>query len=60
MELDDTEGTKAQEENLATEFLIGANQYCFGRLLDKLQNDFLQGHNVYPRILSAAYNLLVN
>jgi hypothetical protein len=60
MELDDTERNKGYEEYLATAFLTGANQYCSERLLNKLQNDYLQGHNVYPRTLSVAYNLLVS
>jgi hypothetical protein len=54
------ERNKAPEEYLATAFLLGADQYCFGRLMDKSQNYYLQGHNLYPRRLSAAYNLLVN
>jgi hypothetical protein len=59
-ELSHEERNKAQEEYIATAFLIGANQNQFGKLLDKRQNDHLQGYNGYPQILSAAYNLLVN
>ena len=59
-ELSDEVKQRAQEECIATAFLMGTDQNWFGKLLDKLQNDYLQGYNCYSKSLSAAYNLLVN
>ena len=28
--------------------------------MDKMQNDYLQGHNNYPLTLTSAFNLLIN
>jgi hypothetical protein len=51
----------AQEEYTATAFLLGADRSQFGKLLDKLQNDYLQGYSdCYPKTVTDAYNLLIN
>jgi Zinc knuckle len=45
---------------IATAFMIGADRNRFGTLLDKLQNDHLQGYDCYPKTLTSAFHLLVN
>ena len=60
--------TEAQEEAaeikgiewyLALAFLMGSDQSRFGRLLEKLENDFMAGHDNYPKTLTDAYNMLL-
>jgi hypothetical protein len=59
-ELSDRDKDKAQDEFLATAFLNGADFSHCGRLLDRLQNDYLQGQDGYPKTLTNAYHLLTN
>jgi hypothetical protein len=40
--------------------MLGSDKARFGRLLENLENDYLQGHNNYPTSITAAYNLLTN
>jgi hypothetical protein len=49
---------RAQDIFLAVTFLHGADRNCFGKLLEDLENDYLQGHNGYPKTLSGTYTLL--
>jgi hypothetical protein len=58
--LSESDKNKAQDEFFATVFLMGADRSRFGKLLDRLQNDYLQGHDGYPKTLSGAYHLLTN
>jgi hypothetical protein len=51
---------KAQDEFYAIAFLNGADRIPYGKLLDGLQNDYLQGHDGYPKTFSSAYHLLTN
>ena len=44
----------------AVAFLLGCDRARYGRLIDDLENDFLQGRNHYPMTLVAAYNLVTN
>ena len=62
------EATEAQEEAaeiqgtewyLALAFLMGSDQSRFGRLLEKLENDFTAGHDNYPKTLTDSYNMLL-
>ncbi len=32
----------------------------YGKLVENLENDFLQGRNSYPKTVTAAFNLLIN
>ena len=66
--IDIDEATEAQEEAAKTEgtqwylalaFLMGSDQSRFGRLLEKLENDFTAGNNNYPKTLTDAYNMLL-
>ena len=62
------EATEAQEEAaeiqgtewyLALAFLMGSDRSQFGRLLEKLENDFTAGHDNYPKTLTDSYNMLL-
>ena len=62
------EATDAQEEAAETEgtqwylalaFLMGSDRSRFGRLLEKLENDFTAGNDNYPKTLTDAYNMLL-
>lgn len=44
----------------AIAFLVGCDRARYGKLLDDLENDFLQGDNRYPPTVVAAYNLVTN
>ena len=52
----ETEGTKWY---LALAFLMGSDRSRFGRLLEKLENDFTAGNDNYPKTLTNAYNMLL-
>ena len=67
--IDVSEATEAQEETaelegiqwyLALAFLMGFDQSRYGRLLEKLENDFTTGNDNYPKTLTDAYNMLLN
>ena len=51
---------EAQKGYLAVAFMLGSDKARFGRLLENLENDYLQGQNNYPTSITAAYNLLTN
>jgi hypothetical protein len=53
-EMTDSDKHKATNEYLAIAFLNGSDCSRFGLLLDRLQNDYLQGHNGYPCTLTMA------
>ena len=66
--IDVSEATEAQEETaelegiqwyLALAFLMGSDQSRYGRLLEKLENDFTAGNDNYPKTLTDAYNMLL-
>jgi hypothetical protein len=58
--LSEEDKLEAKELNLSVTFIFGADRGQFSSLLDKLQNDYLQGYAYYPKSLQAAYNLLTN
>jgi hypothetical protein len=58
--LNDAEKAEAKEQYIAVAFVLGADKNRFGQLIDKLQNDLLQGYDGYPKTLSAAYHLISN
>jgi hypothetical protein len=49
-----------QQETLAMALLRGADQTCYGTLLDHLANQFASGRDEYPKDLTAVYSLLVH
>lgn len=51
---------EAQGRILGVAFLLNADRNRFGKLVESLQNDYLQGQNNYPNTIAAAYNLLIN
>jgi hypothetical protein len=56
------EDVKAEDiaRSTAMSFLLGCDRGRYGRLIEDLENDFLQGWNNYPTTVAAAYNLLTN
>ena len=48
------------DRSTAMGFLLGCDRSRYGRLIEDLENDYLQGHNNYPATVSEAYNLLTN
>ena len=51
---------EALARTTAIAFLLGCDRARYGRLIDDLENDFLQGRNHYPMTVVAAYNLVTN
>jgi hypothetical protein len=51
---------EAQEQYLATAFLLSANRGRYGRLIEDLERDYLQGQDRYPKTITAAFGLLTN
>ena len=49
-----------KDNYLATAFILGADRNRYGKLVEYLENAFLQGRNDYPETLAGAYNLLLN
>jgi hypothetical protein len=45
---------------LGTAFILGPDRARYGKLVENLENDFLQGRDGYPITLTGAYNLLTN
>jgi hypothetical protein len=52
--------TEVKDRYLATAFLLGAERSKYGKLVENLENDFLQGHDNYPKTLDHTYKLLAN
>jgi hypothetical protein len=52
--------TRAKEEYLACAFLHSADRKCYGKLIEDLENDYIQKNNKYPKTLVEAYNLLIH
>jgi hypothetical protein len=40
--------------------LVRVDQSRYGKLIEEIENDFLKGHNNYPKNPTEAYNLVVN
>ena len=49
-----------RERSLATAFILSADRSRFGKLIEDMENNFLQGINKYPITLAAAHHLLAN
>ncbi len=50
----------AKQAYLACAFLLGANRNRYRKLIEILENNFIQGQDRYPKTVNAAYNLLVH
>jgi Reverse transcriptase (RNA-dependent DNA polymerase)/Zinc knuckle len=48
------------ERYLAMSFILGADKLRYGRLIENLENDYLQGTDKFPETVTDAYNLLTN
>ena len=59
-DLSDIDKHRARDEFLAVAFINGTDRSRYGRLIDRLQNDHLQGQDVYPKTLVGAYHLLTH
>ncbi len=59
-DLTEQDKSKAREWYLATAFMLGSDRGRYGKLLENLENEFLQGRNSYPRTVTSAFSLLVN
>ncbi len=51
---------QAKSRYLAVAFILGSGRSRFGRLIENLENDYLQGRCNYPTTVTSAYNLLTN
>jgi Zinc knuckle len=51
---------RAQDHYLATAYILGADKMRYGRFLDSLENDYLQGRKSYPVTVPGECNLLTN
>jgi hypothetical protein len=47
------------EKTVAYGLLVRADRERYGKLIKEIENDFLKGHNDYPKTPTEAYNLLV-
>ena len=52
--------TETTDRSTAIAFLLGCDRSRYGRVIEDLENDYLQGHNHYPTTVADAYNLLAN
>ena len=59
-DLTDAEKMEAKERYLAVAFLLGSDRARFGKLIENLENDFLQGRDNYPKSVTGAFNILIN
>ena len=51
---------QAQERYLVAAFLLGSDRTRYGRLIENLKNDYLQGQDNYPKTVIPTYNLLTH
>ena len=56
----DTITKKAKDRYLAMCFILGADRTRYGRLIENMENSFLQGQDTYPKTVNNAYNLIAN
>jgi hypothetical protein len=45
---------------MACAFLVGSDRDRYGKLVEDLENDHIQGSDKYPKTLTDAYSLLVH
>jgi len=51
---------RIQDKTIAYGLLVRADRGRYGKLIEEIENDFLKGHDDYPKTPTEAYNLLVN
>ena len=59
-DLNDEDKQKARDMYLATAFILGCDRTRYGKLVENMENDYLQGRGAYPKTMATAFNLLVN
>jgi hypothetical protein len=59
-ELNNEDRQEARNMYLATAFILGCDQRQYGKLVENVENDYLQECGTYPKTVAAAFNLLVN
>ena len=59
-ELTVADKNQAKELYLAVAFLLGSDRSRYGKLIENLENEYLQGMNNYPKTVDAAFSLLIN
>jgi hypothetical protein len=55
-----TDQLEAQQRYLAVALVLGSDCARYGKLIENLENDYLQGCNNYPLTVTGVYNLLSN
>jgi hypothetical protein len=50
---------RIENKTVAYRILVQADQSRYGKLMEEVENDFLKGHDDYPKTPTNAYNLLV-
>jgi hypothetical protein len=51
---------RIHNRTVAYGLLVRADRDRYGKLIEEIKNDFLKGHDDYPKTRTEAYNLLVN
>jgi hypothetical protein len=51
---------RIHDKTIAYGLLVRADRGRYGKLIEEVENDFLKGHDDYPKTPTEAYNLLVN
>ena len=51
---------ESRERYLAAAFLLSADRTRYGKLIEDMENDYLQGRNNYPTTVTSAYHLITN
>jgi hypothetical protein len=59
-ELTEEDEAEIKERYHGVAFLLGSDRNRFGKLIEDLENEFLRGHDNFPRSLTNAYHLLTN
>jgi hypothetical protein len=44
-ELAEQDKENKMNQYITTSFILGVDRSCFGKIIDKMQNDYLQGYN---------------
>lgn len=50
---------KAKERYLRYVFICAADRSRYGKLMEDLENSYVQGHDKYPKAMTSAFNLLI-
>jgi hypothetical protein len=51
---------RAKDEYLAVAFLLNSDKRQYGDLIWTIENEYTHGTNIYPMMLSAAYDYIIN